>query len=84
MRNIHGMATTYRVKEAAALLGVSDDTMRRWLDHGDLPSTRDDSGRLAVDGAALAAFARERGAGPPEVLSGAPRRATVSPGWSPP
>ena len=64
------MATTYRVKEAAALLGVSDDTMRRWLDHGDLPSTRDDSGRLAVDGAALAAFARERGAGPPEVLSG--------------
>ena len=64
------MATTYRVKEAAALLGVSDDTMRRWLDHGDLPTTRDDAGRLAVDGAALAAFARDRGAGPPEVLSG--------------
>lgn len=61
---------TYRVKEAAALLGVSDDTMRRWLDAGQLPAMRDEAGRIAVDGADLAAFARERSGVQPEVLPG--------------
>lgn len=50
----------YRVSEAAAVLGVSDDTVRRWIDSGQLSSERDASGRLAVDGAALAAFARSQ------------------------
>lgn len=62
--------TTYRVKDAAALLGVSDDTMRRWLDAGELPATRDGAGRLAVAGADLAAFARERSGALPDVLPG--------------
>jgi molybdopterin-binding protein len=26
--------TTYRIAEAASLLGVSDDTLRRWIDSG--------------------------------------------------
>ena len=30
------MAATYRIAEAAALLGVSDDTVRRWIDSGRL------------------------------------------------
>src|SRR5437763_7158280 len=50
----------YRVSEAAAVLGVSDDTVRRWMDSGQLPTERDAAGRLAVDGAALAAFARSQ------------------------
>jgi excisionase family DNA binding protein len=50
----------FRIKEAAALLGVSYDTMRRWSEGGRIEQTTDVSGRLAVDGAALARFARER------------------------
>ncbi len=49
----------FRISEAAALLGVSDDTLRRWADAGRVPTTRDGSGRQAIDGAALARFAEE-------------------------
>ncbi len=52
--------THYRIREAAGLLGVSDDTVRRWVDGGALPSVTDDAGRKVVDGAALAAFARSQ------------------------
>jgi len=51
---------TFRIKEAAALLGVSYDTMRRWAEDGRIEQATDSSGRLAVDGAALARFAQER------------------------
>jgi molybdopterin-binding protein len=47
-----------RISEAAALLGVSDDTVRRWVDHGRLPSVSE-GGRMAIDGRSLAAFAQE-------------------------
>jgi molybdopterin-binding protein len=47
-----------RVKEAALYLGVSDDTVRRWIDAGTLESSRDDAGRAVVDGLALAELAR--------------------------
>ncbi len=50
---------TFRIKEAANLLGVSADTLRRWADGGRIDTTSDASGRLAVDGAALARLARE-------------------------
>ena len=46
-----------RISEAAALLGVSDDTVRRWIDQGRLQSVQE-GGRMAVDGGALAAFAQ--------------------------
>src|SRR3954469_17271889 len=49
----------FRISEAAELLGVSDDTVRRWADIGRLPTVRDDSGRQAIEGAALARFATE-------------------------
>ena len=49
----------FRIREAADLLGVSDDTVRRWADGGRLETTTDGSGRLVVDGATLARFAQE-------------------------
>jgi molybdopterin-binding protein len=61
---------SYRIGQAAELLGVSTDTVRRWVDGGRLGATRDAGGQRMVDGAALAAFAveladeREREAAP--------------------
>ena len=46
-----------RVRDAADLLGVSDDTVRRWIDDGTLPSDHDQSGRKVIPGEALARFA---------------------------
>ncbi|MGR7024434.1 TOBE domain-containing protein [Geodermatophilus sp. URMC 62] len=51
------MTTSYRIAEAAALLGVSDDTVRRWVDSGRLPAHRDGGGPAVVDGADLARVA---------------------------
>lgn len=48
-----------RIREAAELLGVSDDTVRRWIDDGALSAESDDSGRKVLDGAQLAAFVRD-------------------------
>ena len=45
--------TTFRVSEAAALLGVSDDTVRRWVEQGRLTSTRGPNGMQVVEGAEL-------------------------------
>ena len=50
---------TFRIKEAASLLGVSDDTVRRWADGGRIATTTDGSGRLVIDGVMLAQFAEE-------------------------
>jgi molybdopterin-binding protein len=47
----------YRLTAAAAVLGVSDDTLRRWADQGRLITTLDAEGRRVVSGAELAAFA---------------------------
>ena len=50
---------TFRIKEAADLLGVSDDTVRRWAESGRFETTTDRSGRQAIDGAVLARYAQE-------------------------
>ncbi|WP_089213775.1 TOBE domain-containing protein [Streptosporangium subroseum] len=52
--------TTFRISEAASLLGVSPDTVRRWVDIGRLPAHRDEHGHRTVAGADLAAFARSQ------------------------
>lgn len=48
----------FRISEAADLLGVSDDTVRRWVDAGRLPATRT-GGRWTVAGTDLARIAQE-------------------------
>ncbi len=48
----------YRIAHAAALLGVSDDTVRRWVESGRL-ATVDAPGPAQVDGAELAALAQQ-------------------------
>jgi molybdopterin-binding protein len=47
----------YRLREASDLLGVSDDTVRRWAESGRLETATDASGRRVVDGVVLARFA---------------------------
>jgi molybdopterin-binding protein len=48
-----------RIRDAASFLGVSDDTVRRWITDGTLVGERDASSRTVVDGLALARLARE-------------------------
>ncbi len=48
----------FRIGEAAELLGVSPDTVRRWVDTNRLAAVRDEHGHRAIDGVDLAAFAR--------------------------
>ncbi|CAA9411341.1 MAG: Molybdate-binding domain of ModE [uncultured Propionibacteriaceae bacterium] len=53
----------YRISQVATLLGVSDDTVRRWIDSGRLhPSTT--AGPTTVDGAELAVLAQQTATAP--------------------
>ena len=53
------MPTSYRISEAATVLGVSDDTVRRWIDTDRLSVDNTSGGPARVDGAVLAQLARE-------------------------
>ncbi|AZG46393.1 TOBE domain-containing protein [Gordonia insulae] len=55
-----------RVRDAARLLGVSDDTVRRWIAAGSLTASGGEGEVTTVDGAELAALARERASAPPD------------------
>ena len=59
-----------RISVAASLLGVSDDTLRRWVEAGRLSSSLDEQGRRVVDGAALAALAQALADGALDGLDG--------------
>jgi molybdopterin-binding protein len=48
----------YRIAQAAALLGVSDDTVRRWVESGRLPSVAG-PGPAQVEGRDLALLAQQ-------------------------
>lgn len=52
--------THMRVSDAAALLGVSPDTVRRAIDSGRLPSTKDTAGKTVVLGADVAVLAQDQ------------------------
>ncbi|GAA0992182.1 helix-turn-helix transcriptional regulator [Subtercola frigoramans] len=48
-----------RIKDAALYVGVSDDTVRRWIDSALLSSSKDDSGKTVVDGFELAQLVKK-------------------------
>lgn len=48
-----------RISEAASYLGVSDDTLRRWIDAGRVSASSDAAGRQVVEGAEVARLLRE-------------------------
>ncbi|WP_316293350.1 TOBE domain-containing protein [Clavibacter michiganensis] len=66
----------YRVSEAAALIGVSDDTLRRWADAGRLDLVRGEGRLIQVDGVQLAHLATELAADGALAASGAHRPPT--------
>jgi len=59
------VAEGLKIGQAAELLRVSPDTVRRWIDRGQLPAVRSDGGRRQVDGEGLARFWAERAPTPP-------------------
>ncbi|WP_062517288.1 TOBE domain-containing protein [Demequina gelatinilytica] len=67
-----------RISEAAALVGVSDDTIRRWIEAEQVPTSRDDAGRTVVDGVDVAAYAARASApdDPTDVVRSARNRFT--------
>jgi molybdopterin-binding protein len=50
---------SYRIGQAAELLGVSVDTVRRLVDTGRIRATKTAGGRRLIEGRALAKFAAE-------------------------
>lgn len=68
----------YRVAEVADVLGVSDDTVRRWIEAGRLPAVAGPDQRAAVRGEDLARFAKELADAGPEGLTHTSRASAVS------
>lgn len=58
---------TYRIREAAGLLGVSDDSLRRWADSGRVATVVDANGRRVIEGPELARFAQQNATPAPEL-----------------
>jgi molybdopterin-binding protein len=64
----------YRLGEAAAVLGVSVDTMRRWVDTGRVTGHRTEGGQRVVEGASLADLAAAMAPAHPRAEPSGPAR----------
>jgi molybdopterin-binding protein len=76
-REKQGTEPHLRIGEAAARLGVSPDTLRRWAERGRLEVTLTPGGQRTVSQADISRLAAERrreGAGPPIVAQSARNR----------
>lgn len=69
---------TYRIREAADLLGVSDDTLRRWVDAGRVTAGPGPDGRTTIRGADLAELAKALADSGAEALERGTRSDSVS------
>jgi molybdopterin-binding protein len=59
---------SYRLSQAAKMLGVSPDTVRRMVDDGRLRAVRSSGGQRLVDGASLARLAKPTQVKTPDVV----------------
>ncbi|TAN35090.1 helix-turn-helix domain-containing protein [bacterium] len=59
---------SYRLGQAAKMLGVGADTVRRMVDDGRLLAVRSSGGQRLIDGASLARVAKPKRAQAPEVF----------------
>ncbi len=73
LRNVH----VYSFASSASLLGVSDDTLRRWAESGRFSTARTDDGHAGIEGSALAHLARELAALPASGAPAAPHRVSA-------
>jgi molybdopterin-binding protein len=69
--------TVYRFAEAATLLGVSDDTLRRWAEAGRFEPARTTDGHAGIEGVALAALASAAAGAPTDGPEGSPYRTSA-------
>ena len=51
--------TQMRIREAATFLGVSEDTIRRRIERGEMTAQTDEAGRKVLEGLEVARLARE-------------------------
>ena len=70
--------SSYRVAEAAEVLGVSNDTVRRWIDAERVPARAGADGRTRIEGADLAALAKQIADHGADAIGQATRAAEVS------
>jgi molybdopterin-binding protein len=59
---------SYRIGQAAKMLGVSSDTVRRMVDDGRLRAMRSTGGQRLIEGASLARLSKPRATRPSEVV----------------
>jgi molybdopterin-binding protein len=60
--------TQLRIGQAAELLGVSPDTVRRLVDRGEVAGSRSEGGQRFVDGVDLARYLEVQAEAPPDGL----------------
>ncbi|WP_322411526.1 TOBE domain-containing protein [Microbacterium invictum] len=68
---------SFRISDAAALLGVSDDTVRRWIDQGTLETTGAAPAEISGEALAAQALAMAKQTGDPTGVASSARNRFV-------